>query len=457
MDDQPPAPLNTDASASSSSTPTDEQHDWVTQFCGINTRASNQSPDPNAGNQNQSVDPSANNSNQPTNLNPSNPSQPGSTSQIEKDFKLPIPGIPKKTIKAWGNRIEIEFQPTITIGGHASIEQTDATEIDAGKLEAALKKVTTDWDASSVTPAVSNGNVWRDLKLGRDGTSYAASTTTDTPLGTLTLKVTFIGIGGKLQGDGGARGAVTVGKAEAALVAREAHLPDAEIDGLKLTKLVVDVGGTVSIAPAWLDIIAKWAGEEIAKQVGKTVVKDTALSAGEAAAAAITADAVIMGALIVGGVGTIFASVYSIVQAWGIGDLAQSYKPSLDDARSGFRCAMAGQAAPTSQYGKAGYDAGMKNCQALIEQTRKANPTATDDVIKEAIARKADDALAQASDSIDRGVRVGLWDGYLAQHMTMLISSDAKWAFVACFGDFPKDSDPEWKKYLTQHPTASKF
>jgi hypothetical protein len=284
---------------------------------------------------------------------------------------------------------------------------------------------------------VSNGNVWRDLEAW-PRRHMVCGLRDDRHATGHTLKVTFIGIGGKLQGDGGARGAVTVGKAEAALVAREAHLPDAEIDGLKLTKLVVDVGGTVSIAPAWLDIIAKWAGEEIAKQVGKTVVKDTALSAGEAAAAAITADAVIMGALIVDGVGTIFASVYSIVQAWGIGDLAQSYKPSLNDARSGFRCAMAGQAAPTSQYGKAGYDAGMKNCQALIEQTRKANPTATDDVIKEAIARKADDALAQASGSIDSSVRVGLWDGYLAQNTTMLICSDAKWAFVACFGDFPR-------------------
>src|SRR5262249_49765 len=154
----------------------------------------NQSTDPNVSDPNQSANQNSGNPNQSA-----DPNQPGSASQIEKDFKLPIPGIPKKTVKAWGNRIEIELQPTIAIAGHASIEQTDGTAIDAGKLEAALKKVATDWDASSVTPAVSNGNVWRDLKLGRDGTSYAASATSDTPLGTLTLKVTFVGVGGKLQ------------------------------------------------------------------------------------------------------------------------------------------------------------------------------------------------------------------------------------------------------------------
>ena len=269
--------------------------------------------------------------------------------------------------------------------------------------------------------------------------------------------MTFVGLGGGPQKDGSVRAAITVGSAQAALVGRQISLPDTEVEGLKLSKLKILGGGTVTIAPAWLEIIAKWAGEEVAKEAGKTVAKDTALSGGEVAATVITADAVIMGAFIIGGVATIAGAVYSIVMAWGIGDLAQSYRPSLDDTRAGFRAAMAGQAAPTSQYGKAGYDAGMKNYQALFAQTKQANAGATDDVIKQAIAAKADEALKQVADALDQAVRRGLWDGYLAQHKTMLVSGDARWAFVACWGDFPKDGDPEWKKYQDQHPTGSKF
>jgi hypothetical protein len=50
------------APSTSSSTLTDEQHDWVSSFCGIDTRNAtqpNQSTDPNAGQPNQSVDPNA--------------------------------------------------------------------------------------------------------------------------------------------------------------------------------------------------------------------------------------------------------------------------------------------------------------------------------------------------------------------------------------------------------------
>ena len=410
---------------------TDAHYDWTTKFTGKDPRQAGQAPAAS-----------------PSSAGGAPPPAPAT-----KPFSLDVPGLPKLRGKACGGRIDIEVAPVIKIAGTASLDATNATRIDAKGLAegiaTAAAKAAFGWQASAAQPAVGSGSLFSNLKVGRKGASIGATSSTDTQLGKFSLEVTFIGVGGKVQKDASAKATLKVLEAKAELIGHTVKLPDTEIDGLKLTDLKIETGASVTMGPNWAGIIADWAIET----AGKEIVADAGEGLGEAAVAVVS----IEGVLIVGGVAAVGVSIYSLVCAWGIGDLAQSYKPSIDSARAGFKAGMSGGSAPGDQYGKVGYEAGSRNYQALLERTRKDNPQATDEAIKAAIAAKADEALNQVAGVINRSVRVGLWDGYLAQHTTVLISSDAKWAFVACFGDLPKDSDPEWKKYVAQHPTGSIF
>lgn len=176
-----------------------------------------------------------------------------------------------------------------------------------------------------------------------------------------------------------------------------------------------------------------------------------------AAGVVITGDVVLTGSIVLVGALEIGGAIYKIVMGWQIADLAQSYAPSVSAAQAGFKTAMSGGAAPGDQYGKLGYDQGLRNYQALFAKAKQDNPQASDDAIKAAIAAKADDALSQVSGAIDQAVRSGMWDGYLAAHSTVLSGDDARWAYVACFGDEPdsKNPDAHWKKYLSAHPYLS--
>jgi hypothetical protein len=399
---------------------TDAHYDWTTKFTGKDPRQADAAPAAASGG-----------------------------APATKKFSIGVPGLPKLRGKACGGRIDIEVVPVIRISGTAALDAADATNIDVKGFAAAAMKVAFNWQASAVQPAVSGGSLFGNLKVERKGASIGASSSTNTQLGKFSLAVTFVGVGGTVQKDAGGKFTLKVLEAKAELIGHQVKLPDTEIDGVKLTDLQIETGASVTMGPNWAGIIADWAIE--------TAGKEIAVNAGEGLGEAAVAVVSLEGALIVGGAAAVGVSIYSLVCAWGIGDLAQSYKPSIDSARAGFKAGMSGGSAPSDQYGKVGYAAGSSNYQALFERTRKANPEASDDAIKAAIAAKADEALNQVAAAIDHNVRVGLWDGYLAQHTTILISSDAKWAFVACFGELPKDSHPEWKKYLAQHPTGSKF
>ena len=178
------------------------------------------------------------------------------------------------------------------------------------------------------------------------------------------------------------------------------------------------------------------------------------LGAPGTAGVVITGDVILTGSIIAVGVIEIVGAIYKIVIGWQIADLAQSYAPSVEAAKAGFKTGMTGGAAPGDQFGKLGYDQGSRNFQVLFAKAKQDNPQASDDAIKAAIAAKADDALNQVAGGIDQAVRGGMWDGYLAAHSTVLSGDDARWAYVACFGDEPdsKNPDAHWKKYMDAHP-----
>ena len=142
---------------------------------------------------------------------------------------------------------------------------------------------------------------------------------------------------------------------EGALEPAKLKLPDQEIDGLKLSDLELSVAGSISIAPQWLTIIEKWAAE--AGAITKSAVEDAGFVVG--------GDVVIAGLIVVGGVGTIAVAVYSIVEGWAIGDLAQDYTPSVAATKAGFKTAMTGGSAPSDRFGKAGHTVGRKNDHLL--------------------------------------------------------------------------------------------
>ncbi|MGO9261756.1 MAG: hypothetical protein ACLQU1_36455 [Bryobacteraceae bacterium] len=361
-------------------------------------------------------------------------------------FSFDVP-LPSKKVKVWGGRIEMELAIKPHISGTGAIDDTNKT-----KLTSIGTKAVFNWQDKTASKVLSSGNIFSDLKLARQGTSLVATSSTSTAIGKFDLKITFLSLDKKLQKDASLKLGLKVGEVEGALEPAKLKLPDQEIDGLKLSDLELSVAGSISIAPQWLTIIEKWAAE-----AGKDYLK----SAVEDAGVVVGGDVVIAGSIVVGGVGTIAVAVYSIVEGWAIGDLAQDYTPSVAATKAGFKTAMTGGSAPSDRFGKAGHTVGRKNYDLLFAQTKKSNPNASDDDIKKAIAAKADDALSQVAGALDEKVRVGLWDGYLAKHkgsFPPLLSSQAKAAYEACFGGFPSESSSgEWKKYLDQHPTSSNF
>ena len=356
-------------------------------------------------------------------------------------------GLPSKKVKVWGGRIEIELAIKPHISGRAAIDDTNKT-----KLTSVGTKAVFNWQGKTADPILRNGNIFSNLKLARQGASLVATSSTPTAIGKFDLTITFVKLDKKLLKDASLKLGLKILEVEGTLEPAKLKLPDQEIEGVKLSDLELSVAGSITIAPQWREIIEKWAVE-----AGKDYLKDAAESAAEDAAVVVSGEVVIAGSIVLAGVATIAAAVYSIVEGWAIGDLAQDYAPSVAAIKAGFKAGMSGGSEPGDRFGKAGYTQGKKNYDLLFSQAKKDNSGAPDDAIKKAIAAKADDALKQVSDALDKSVRVGLWDGYLGQHTTLLLSGDAKWAYVACFGDLPSTSASEWKKYVDQHPTQSKL
>src|SRR5581483_1482271 len=132
----------------------------------------------------------------------------------------------------------------------------------------------------------------------------------------------------------------------------------------------------------------------------------------------IGGDVVIAGAIVVAGVLEIVGAIYQIVMGWRTADLAQSYTPSVEAAKAGFKTGMTGGSAPSDPFGKLGYEPGSRNFEALFIKAKHDNPQATNEAIKAAISARADEALSKVAGAIDKAVRSGMWGGYLAAHPT---------------------------------------
>lgn len=363
-------------------------------------------------------------------------------------FELGVPGLPslKKKVALGKAQFEVQVKPKLTISGKASLDDADRT-----KLQGAGIKLAVAWYEKEGASAVADKGLLGNAKIQRKGLSLVATTATRTKVGLLTLTLTFVGIGAKVTQEANAKAAVKVLEAEGELEPAAIKLGSQELLGVKFTDLEVKLGGAVSVAPEWQGMLIQWAVEQGAK--------DVALEAGEAGAVVVGAEVVIAGSIVAVGVATIGGAIYSIVQGWGIADLAQSYAPSVREAQAGFKAGMSGQGAPGDRFGVVGHAFGRRNYEALFVRAKKDNPQAGDDAIKAAIAAKADAALQAVAGEIDKAVRAGLWDGYLGQHTSLLTGGDARWAYVACFGNEPNSKNPDrhWKKYMELFPTQSMF
>jgi hypothetical protein len=169
-------------------------------------------------------------------------------------------------------------------------------------------------------------------------------------------------------------------------------------------------------------------------------------------------DVLITGNAVVIGVAAVAAGIYAAIRGWESGDLRETYTPAVSAAKAGFKSAMAGKPAPTEGFTKAGWDQGKANFDALLAKAKQDNARASDAAIKAAIAAKADEALNKVAEQIGQAIRSAIWDGYLARHRTMLVGNDARWAYVACFGEEPDLQNPDqyWKDYMMQHPLPPK-
>ncbi len=381
---------------------------------------------------------------------------------LQKDFSLGIPKLPKKSYPALGGKVQIDIALEIKISGHGALDSQDSTSVNAGAIEAAAVQAARNWHSVSADPALSGG-LWKNLTFKRDGLSLLATSATNTSLGTFSIEVAFVKLE-KASSMEGLKASLKVLTATATLVPKSIALPDVEVAGVKLTKLKITVGASVAIAPNYFNILADLAKEQaegVLKEMLESMLKTVGQTAGEAAAVVISVDAIVVGSLIVGGLAAVGGGIFSVIQGWGVADLAQSYAPAVQSAKAGFRAAMAGAQGPSDPFGQLGYDLGRANYQKLFDQTRQANAGATEEVIKEAITRKADQALGEVSTTIDQSIRVAMWDGYLRNNTRFLVESSARYAFVACFGydpHFDKGwADSHWGDYVKQHPTMSKL
>jgi hypothetical protein len=363
-------------------------------------------------------------------------------------FELGVPGLPslKKKVSLGKVQFEVQVKPKLTISGKAALDDADRT-----KLQGAGVKLAVAWYEKEGAAAVADKGLLGNAKIQRKGLSLVATTSTRTKVGLLTLTLTFVGLGAKVTQEANAKAAVKVLEAEGELEPVAIKLGTQELLGVKFTDLEVKLGGAVSVAPEWQGMLIQWAVEQGAK--------DVALEAGEVGAVVVGAEVVIAGSIVAIGVATVGGAIYSIIQGWGIADLAKDYAPAVRAAQDGFKVGMSGGGAPGDRFGVVGHAFGRRNYEALFVRARKENPQASDDAIKAALAAKADAALKAVAGEIDKSVRAGMWDGYLAQHTTLLTGGDARWAYVACFGNEPNSQSPDrhWKKYMDLFPTQSKF
>jgi len=241
----------------------------------------------------------------------------------------------------------------------------------------------------------------------------------------------------------GAKLTLKAAEASAKLTPYRVGLPDLVMDGIRFSKITLQAGAQITLAPDWPVVLGEWAAKEAAG--------DAALEAGEVAATVVGAEIIIAGSLIAVGLSTIFGTLHSVAQGAQIGDLAMAAKFGVDKARAGFKLAMSGYKPPSDPLMLAGYQAGLQNRQALLDQLKKQYDGADENDLKQAIAGHADEAAKQAEATMQTDLPTGLWDGYLAANTRFLTHKDGEWAYVACFGNLPKESDPEWKKFTDHH------
>lgn len=356
--------------------------------------------------------------------------------------------IKTKTIKAAGGRLEINLSLIIQVSCAVTGEHGGGTHLDPGGIAKAVGRFLVGWTDREAMPALTGGGgLFKSLKLERAGMGLTASAETMTAIGKFALEFVLV----KVEAGAGREGAtlaLKAAEASATLTPNRVKLPDTVVDGIKLGKVVLEAGGQVTLAPNWPVVLGKWAAQHAAEE--------GAMEAGEVAATVVGGEALITGSLVAVGLSVIFGTLYSMAQGSKIGDLAVGVKPGIEKAKGGYKLAMSGYKAPSDPLALAGWTAGDQNRTALIGKARKQFPDAAEDDIKREIAHVAAEAVKQAEDTIVKAVRTGLWDGYLAVNKHVLLSGDAKWAFTACFGDNPKEGDPEWKKYLDQHAIGSK-
>ena len=145
-------------------------------------------------------------------------------------------------------------------------------------------------------------------------------------------------------------------------------LPDVVLDGIKATKLTIEAGGSITLAPNWPIVLGKWAAQ--------TAGEDAALEAGEVAAAAVRIDAVIAGSFVAVGLAVIFGTLYSLAQGSQIGDLAMSKKPGIVKGQAGLQAGDAGLQGPhpTRSVGQASMP-GISTAKPWSRKSRSNSPT----------------------------------------------------------------------------------
>jgi len=193
---------------------------------------------------------------------------------------------------------------------------------------------------------------------------------------------------------------------------------------------------------------------EVGKDIGEEAVGEQVVEkAGEAGAALLGADALIIGGILLAGAGSIGAAILTVQEGDEIAETHGQCVALAAKLTEGFRIGVAGGPSPSEKEMIPGYVQGIRNFNAAVSNLKEQNPDADDATIKAAVAAQADTVTEQAQSQIMDMSKDTVWNKYASGHLdTWYHSYDfdrwAAWSNI--YGSDPR-GDPRYTRYCPDH------
>jgi hypothetical protein len=355
--------------------------------------------------------------------------------------------MPKKEGSVWGGRIAISVAPSLGVTCDvAGGDQAQAQPLAQGR---ALT-----WHGASVESLFKSGKLFDQPKMNIGMTQVSLSFQSSTPIGQFSWKLTLVGLGKGLSKDkDGVKLAIKVLAGDVTWAPIAVHLGPQDLGTLHFNDIIVKPGGTITVAPNYVEIVKQWAIKKVEEEVVETVEKQ----GGEVAATVISFDAVIAGALAGVAVGTVLAVAHMFIAKVGNDQLLAACGSALRDLNGGVYAGLAGKPGGGSEMFTAGWNIGNQAHQGAIAQlnAEMALPGA-EVLLPEEFTERVDIAAKKAVHTwpawgqIDTEIRTAVWHKWAdGNHGIGTTLDEAKSIFSQIFSRTEDETGPTmlyWSK-----------